>query len=283
MSIYEENKENKNKINKININLDNYYLNPYKFNFINNLDNQNNSNNLNITKKINTQNKLNNFDNLSNKDNDLSMIIQTLTSIIMSNSSKNDQSKYLTNEINNTKKNLKNDLINNSINNVDNTLFKLIANNKMNQLNNIIKNKNLDIDVQDEDGDTPLHLSVFLCNIKACEILLSNGASTYIKDKWGQIPLHRICFCVGEQDVIKIINLFCTNENKNLDTNYLFNNIDIFGNTPFHLVLNYLIKNNVSINNNHIKLIKKLKLLTNNNIINKDNQSIYDLLNILCL
>jgi 2-C-methyl-D-erythritol 4-phosphate cytidylyltransferase len=39
----------------------------------------------------------------------------------------------------------------------------------------------------------------------------------------------------------------------------------------------------IKINNNHRKIINKLKILTNNNITNKDNQSIKNLLNILNL
>jgi hypothetical protein len=249
-------------VNKINTDLDNYYLNPRKFKF-------------NDT----------NIDNICfDGNNDLNEIIQTLTSIIMSNNNKNC--------INSSKDYLNDDKINfnspdifkslkitdDQKNNDDCELFKLIANDDMEKLNFVLKNKNLNINVQDNDGDTLLHISVFLCNHMACEILLKNNAFINLKDKWGQIPIHRICFCSSEINSIKIIKLFDNYQKKNKLNYNIFNFIDNFGNTPFHLVLNYLIKNNIKISNNHIKIINKLKILTNNNITNKDNQSTIDLL-----
>lgn len=260
-------------VNKINTNLDNYYLNPNKFKYCNDIDS-----------------------NLYFEDNnDLNEIIKTLTSIIMSN----QETNYLKNNYisfhselglnhtiktnNDNSKNLelsKNILMDNKSNNCN--LFKIIANNNVKQLDNILKNNNLvNINIQDEDGDTPLHLSVFLCNYKTCEILLLNNAILNIKDKWGQIPIHRLCFCSDESKTIKIITLFDTYQKKmNLEIN-IFDFVDNYGNTSFHLVLNYFIKNNILINKEHLKLINKLKKLTNNKINNKNGQTIIDLLNIL--
>lgn len=262
--------------NKINTSLDYYYLDPYKYEY-------------NSEKKISYFDEMILIDDNNNNNDDLSTIIQTLTSIIMSNKSKNNSKDFLTNDKINF--DLANGLVpdklnifdsfkvtNNSKKNDDNELFKFVANNNMEKLNFALKNYNTNINVQDYDGDTPLHISVFLCNYKACEILLENNALINLKDKWGQIPLHRICFCSGELNCIKIIKLFNDYEKKKYSNCDIFNFTDNYGNTPFHLVLNYLIKNNITINNNHRKIINKLKILTNNDLTNKDNNSIKDLL-----
>ena len=196
--------------------------------------------------------------NANTNANDLNLIIQSLTSIIMSNN------------------NL--DLPKQS--NKDNTLFKLIANDKINDLNIVIKNNSHNLNIQDDDGDTPLHIAVFLCNYKACELLILNNALINIEDNWGQLSIHRICFCIGDKNALKIINLFDKYQKK-INNKNIFNSIDSFGNTTFHLVLKYLIKNNIKINISHIRIINKLKLLTNNKIKNKDNKNIHDLLAIL--
>jgi len=254
-----------NCIDKINTNLDNYYLNPYKYKYNNTFDT-----NINID------------------NNDLNSIIQTLTSIIMSNDKSTSIGiNYFDNGNGNGDNNeKKKPLEKQTKKNQDNSLFKLIANNKINELDFIIKNENPNLNIQDSDGDTPLHISIFLCNYKASNLLISNGALINIKDKWGQISLHRICFCIGDVNVTKIINLFNKYQkqiNLQINDKNIFDSVDNFGNTPFHLVLKYLIKNNVEINNYHIKLINKLKLMTNNKIKNKDNYSIHDLLKILNL
>jgi len=223
-------------INKINITLDNYYINPYKFKFTNDI-------NSNIF-----------IDNNDSNDNDISEIIKTLTSIIMSNNESNNYKNNIIKFDSNLNLNIKSD--NKLLENFDKStdkynnfnLFKFIANNNIKQLENILNNNYLiNVNIQDEDGDCPLHLSVFLYNLKACELLINNGASLIIKDKWGQIPIHRLCFCSGEINSIKIINLFNYNQIKtNLNFN-IFNSVDNYGNTSFHLVLNYFIKNKFSI------------------------------------
>lgn len=255
-------------VSKINVNLDNYYLNPYKYKFVN-------------TK---------NFDDniVIDKSDDIDMIIQTLTSIIMSNKSSNNNTNLLTNfeKLNHQTDNYDNLKLNkndpkNQIS--SQIIFKLIANNNINQLTKILKENSLNINIQDEDGDTPLHISIFLCNYKACQLLLINNASIDLKDKWGQIPIHRICFSTDEEDMLKIINLFDKYQKKiKLESN-IFNYVDNLGNTSLHLVLNYMIKNNTKINNNHKKIIQKLKSLTDIKIKNKDNNTIIDLMKILNL
>ena len=155
------------------------------------------------------------------------------------------------------------------------------------------------INFQDSDGNTRLHIAVFLCNIKACEILINNSVDMYIKDKWcwglsephknfcitknfirGQLSLHRICFCIGDENIINIINLF--NSKKNFINN-IFNELNNYGNTPFHLVLKYIIKNKVKLNDIHFKLIDKLKILTKIEIKNKEGLTIQNLLKFIYL
>ena len=54
--------------------------------------------------------------------------------------------------------------------------------------------------------------------------------------------------------------------------------MDNYGNTPFHLVLKYIIKNKVKLNDIHFKLINKLKILTKIEIKNKEGFKIENLL-----
>ena len=78
---------------------------------------------------------------------------------------------------------IENNYVSNDLNNInefdknnkdfDPLLFKIIANNKMTELKKILNNNKLiNINIQDKDGDTPLHISVFLSNFNAIKILL---------------------------------------------------------------------------------------------------------------
>jgi ankyrin repeat protein len=203
----------------ININLDNYYLNPYKF----------------IYKK-DSNNIMDVIDNLIN-----------------------------TNKVINTK-----------INDFNPLLFKLVANNNITHLENILKNnKNININEQDKDGDTPLHIAIFLCNIKIINILLKYNANLLIKDKWGQIPIHRLCFSINDIKIVDLVNIFLKH-NANI-----FNEQDNYGNTTLHLILKHIIKNNIVLDDNHKILIKNIKKKMNLKLKNQDNQNINDLIKIL--
>jgi ankyrin repeat protein len=155
-------------------------------------------------------------------------------------------------------------------------LFKLIANNQKDKLNLILKNNqnNLDINIQDKDGDTPLHIAIFLCNLDIIKILIKYGADTKIKDKWGQTPVHRLYFCINDNQILKIIDLLYKN-------NVNFNEIDNFGNTVLHLALKQIIKLEIKLTENHYKFINKLKSLISNEIKNNEKISIEDLLNMI--
>lgn len=269
---------------KINTSTDDYYLNPYKFKY-------NNSHYDNLG--------LDDFSNCVDST-DLDLVIKTLTSIIMSNSNSNFSNKKNSNTHNRNisarNKNYPNLTEDKDFNNILNNtniidsdkknidtqinLFKLVANSKFDELENAISNKNTNINIQDIDGDTPLHIAIFLGSIQAGEVLINAGADIFIKDKWGQTAFHRICFCLNNQDILKIVSLFYkVNKNYNcVEDKNIFNQTDYFGNTAFHLVLKYIIKNKTKLNGIQIKLIQKLKILTNLKLTNKEGYSIDDLL-----
>jgi ankyrin repeat protein len=250
-----------NSNNFIDTTCDDYFLNPYKF-----IDCDNKTCNHN-NKNCNQNNNF--FLSNINTEKNLNLIIKTLTSIIMSNNDFNkDESKYQNNENN----------INNKF-----VIFKLIANNNLEELKKILNNDNKNINIQDKDGDTALHIAIFLSNYKASNILIRNGANFLIKDKWGQIPLHRICFNLKNKNTIKIINLMSKSNSKNNTENNIFNNLDLYNNTPLHLVLKYIIKNNMFVGKNILSIINKLTELTDINLINNDGLSVRDLIKMLNL
>lgn len=230
--------------NFIDTTFDDYYLNPYKY--INNIKTNNNI--------LNTNTEIN-----------LNLIIKTLTSIIMSNDEIINDNNINDNNIQDSKFELnKNDNL---------IIFKLVANNDISGLKKILP-KNLDlINIQDVDGDTPLHISIFLSNYDACKILINNGANLLIKDKWGQIPLHRICFTLKDKNTLKIINLILGGKEKNI-----CNTVDKYNNTPLHLIIKYILKNNITVNRYILSIIYKLSEFTDLNIVNDDGLSVNDLI-----
>jgi ankyrin repeat protein len=186
------------------------------------------------------------------------------------NNNLNNIMNLLLNDINSI---LENDNIFNPI------LFKLIANNNFKEFLKTIENKNININEQDKDGDTPLHIAVFLGNCKFIKVLLNLDIDIFLTDKWGQTALHRLCFCLNDKRIIEVLDLFINYNKKN---NYdLFNLQDSFGNTIFHLILKHIQKNNIQLEDYHYKLIKKLKLNTNLNLKNIDNNNIHNLLKLI--
>lgn len=237
--------------NFIDTTYDEYYLNPYKC--------------------INKNKTYNNLLFNTNSEINLNLILKTLTSIIMSNDETSNENKLV--DKNNLQfSNLefkKNDEL---------IIFKFVANNDINGLKKSLS-KNIDyINIQDVDGDTPLHIAIFLSNYDACKILINHGANILIKDKWGQIPLHRLCFTLKDKNTLKIINLILERKENNI-----FNNIDKYNNTPLHLIIKYILKNNISIDRNIISIVYKLSELTDMNLINNDGLSVNDLIDMLGL
>jgi len=229
----------------INTSCDDYYLNPYRF----------------IKPKEEP--------NIISSPDSLVHIINNLTNSAVNKFNKSNLELTSNNILINNIKN--NDKLFNPL------LFKLIANDNIIQLENILKNKlgSLNIDDQDKDGDTPLHISVFLANISAIKILINYGANIYLIDKWGQTSLHRICFSLGDSKSLEIIDIFIKTNKKN--NKNIFNIQDNYGNTPCHLVLKHIIKNKTVLNKNHKLLIKKISSKTNKNLKNIDGFTIDDL------
>jgi len=153
-------------------------------------------------------------------------------------------------------------------------LFTLVVNNQKKDLINELKNNKNNINIQDKDGDTPLHIAMFLCNYEIIKILLDYGSDTNIKDKWGQTAVHRLYFGIKDDDIIKIIQLL---EDRNIN----FSDIDNFGNTVLHITLKQIIKFKTIITIKHKIFINKLKSLIPNDIKNNEDYSIKDLLEIV--
>lgn len=248
--------------NFIDTTVDDYYLNPYKFTKKNNI--------------IVSDNKIINSN--SNSNSNLNYIIKTLTSIIMNNGGLMNKHDEFVNFNNN---NCDNDNHNHNHNdNIDKLIiFKFVVNNNIDKLIKTLDNNSYDINIQDNDGDTALHIAIFLSNYNACKILIQYDADIYIKDKWGQIPLHRLCFALENKNAIKIIEVINQKYSNNKDK--IFNNIDKFNNTPLHLVIKYILKNKIKLNKNILLVLHTLINLTDIEITNNEGLSSKDLLNML--
>lgn len=246
--------------NFIDTTSDEYYINPYNFFF-----KDTNYNKEKFVSKPETNENLN-------------FIIKTLTSVILNNDDLviTDFNANSTNSPKSTNKK----------NNIDEFIvFKLVANNDIEGLKKMLdKEYAINVNIQDKDGDTALHIAIFLSNFEACEILITHNANIFIRDKWGQTPLHRLCFALENKNIIKIIQLI-NNEQKKYQVNKIdiFNCVDKFNNTSLHLVIKYILKNNLKLDKNILSIVNELISLTDINIVNNDGLSGNDLINMLDL
>lgn len=256
--------------NFINTAIDDYYLNPYKC-----------SNTFFKNKE--------DIKYIGSNDN-LNLIIKRLTSIIMSESDLSNFETHNTSSKNNELDTNFKSVSDNKINLDKFIIFKLVANNNMHELKKLLEsNDSFDINMQDNDGDTALHIAIFLSNYDACNILINHGANLYIKDKWEQTPVHRLCFALENKNISKIIDLINENQEKIYKSNKMskhfdkniFNNTDKYKNTPLHLIIKYILKNKFKLNKNIISTIDKLLSLTNIDLINTDGLSVRDLINMI--
>ena len=256
--------ENNTFKGNINTSWDDYYLNPYRYNIPNDLNEE-----IITVSSPNSTSLVDLINNLTNK---------ALKKDKNLNTNINNKIKLSTNHV----------LTNNFEQNEQQfnpILFKLIANDNIVQLENLLinKSKSFNINEQDKDGDTPLHISVFLSNINAIKILIDYGADIYILDKWGQTSLHRICFSMEEAKSLDILNIFIKQNNKNKKVNKkvnknIFNIQDNYGNTPCHLVLKHIHKNKTILNKNYKLLIKKIISKTSNKLSNTEGYTVNDLI-----
>jgi ankyrin repeat protein len=90
------------------------------------------------------------------------------------------------------------------------------------------------LDKRNDDGETSLHISVFMSDYKISEILLSHGADPNAKDDNKQTPFHAVSFMNDK----KFVNLMIKYGGD-------INSQDEYGNTPLHLAV--VIKNNIMV------------------------------------
>ncbi|CCD24568.1 Nas6p NDAI_0D02540 [Naumovozyma dairenensis CBS 421] len=73
-----------------------------------------------------------------------------------------------------------------------------------NILKQLIEGRNVDLNLQTVQGTTPIHLAVSKKHLQICKFLLENGASVRIKDKQGQLPLHRAA-SIGSMGLVEML------------------------------------------------------------------------------
>ena len=86
------------------------------------------------------------------------------------------------------------------------------------------------LDKKNDDGETSLHISVFMSDYNISEILLNHGADPNAKDDNNQTPFHAVAF----MDDKKFVDLMAKHGGD-------INSQDDYGNTPLHLAV--VIKN----------------------------------------
>ena len=84
------------------------------------------------------------------------------------------------------------------------------------------------VNIADEDGNTPLHEITFQGNIEGIKILLEKGADLNATNVYGQTPLYRVALSKWEDEKAwkEAVGLLITKENVNM--------ADEDGNTPLH-------------------------------------------------
>jgi ankyrin repeat protein len=94
---------------------------------------------------------------------------------------------------------------NNGANSDSETLFDLTKNGSISEIKEFIyNNDNININVQDEDGNTPLFHAINNEDLKIVEFLIDNGANISIENNSGQTPL-LVATEVNNIDIIKTL------------------------------------------------------------------------------
>ena len=102
------------------------------------------------------------------------------------------------------------------------------ASNQVEVISYLVKEAKLDTNVQDEDGNTPLHLSVVNGHTEATNAILSHGADDSICNKKGEPALH-LAIKLGSQG-IKVLSDFVKHPKVNLLVRGFHNS------TAFHII-----------------------------------------------
>lgn len=177
---------------------------------------------------------------------------------------------------NNTNTNITNTNNNNNNTTMCRVLFDKIINSDFNEFKNKVNNDN--INIQDIDGDTLLHISICFGNTNIVKYLLENNCNTRIKNNYKQIPIHNLHFLSSKNKILRdIISLF-NNPKYNND----FNIQDEYGNTPLHNFLINIIFDKKLYNKNLIMhTINFMKNRTNKKLLNFDNKNVNYYINII--
>lgn len=92
------------------------------------------------------------------------------------------------------------------------------------------KNPKKILNTRNDDGETPIHIALFMSNYEITKILLEHGGDPNAKDNNDQTPFHVVSFMVDKK-FVKLMLKYKGN----------INSQDKYGNTPLHLAV--VIKN----------------------------------------
>ena len=136
----------------------------------------------------------------------------------------------------------------------NNKLFKLIENNNYQELFDFIQDKHADIDLEiiNDDNETPLILSTKLGYTNISIFLLSFGANLDVVDNFGFSPLLYSCI----NNMIELVKYIFVNNINNDNKHNILENKNIHGNTPLisacysacYEIIHILIKNGANVN-----------------------------------
>tara|TARA_B100001094_G_C18163564_1_gene790711 strand:- start:566 stop:1900 length:1335 start_codon:yes stop_codon:yes gene_type:complete len=93
-------------------------------------------------------------------------------------------------------------------------------NNKFIELENLLKNDKIDINIGDYDDRCPLHIAVEEESLECIAILLKYGADLFVKDRWGNYPLHH---AIVNKNISSILLILLTNYSNNKKNYFLHN------------------------------------------------------------
>jgi len=84
---------------------------------------------------------------------------------------------------------------------------KRIRNKIKKSISTLIVQYNADLNIQNDDDDTPLHLAVLLCDFDIVELLIGEGADKSIRDRGGFTPYDlAISDNVTDQNILDLLN-----------------------------------------------------------------------------